>query len=261
MIPQAYITEWQNFAPWQRDSQIEQDLILCRILTEIFNNNLLHKKLLFRGGTAIYKLFFQKPLRYSEDLDFVQKVSGPIKEISREIQKTIGPWLGKSSTSTRRDGFRVYFQFQSESDPLLSQKIKIEINTREHFNVFPIQELPFEVQSKWIRQSCNIPTYQIDELTGTKLRALYQRKKGRDLFDIYMLLEEGLINEERVITSFKEYISRQGVSISQNQFLSNLEEKLSDDVFIHDVDVFILPEIDYNPVQAGESIIRLLNYL
>jgi predicted nucleotidyltransferase component of viral defense system len=42
----------------------------------------------------------------------------------------------------------------------------------------------FKVKNQWFNGSCKIATYQLYELVGTKLRALYQRKKGHDLFDL-----------------------------------------------------------------------------
>ena len=116
MIPQAQILAWHKVAPWQFDFQVEQDLILSRILVEIYNDEFLRDRLLFRGGTALTKLFFEKPYRYSEDLDFVQTVAGPIKPIVLRLQKLIDPWLGQSTTRTRANGFRSYYQFRSESD-------------------------------------------------------------------------------------------------------------------------------------------------
>ncbi len=49
-----FITEWRRFAPWVHDSQVEQDLILSRTLTEIFNVPEAADALAFRGGTALY---------------------------------------------------------------------------------------------------------------------------------------------------------------------------------------------------------------
>ncbi len=66
MIPQSAITHWRNIAPWPQDAQVEQDLILCRALLEIFQTPLLADALLLRGGTALYKLFISTPHRYSE---------------------------------------------------------------------------------------------------------------------------------------------------------------------------------------------------
>lgn len=52
MIPQAYITEWSAKVPWQTNEQVEQDLIICRALVEIFSDNFLADRLAFRGGTV-----------------------------------------------------------------------------------------------------------------------------------------------------------------------------------------------------------------
>ena len=68
MLPQAYITEWSGRAPWPDPVQVEQDLILSRLLIEIANDELLGKALAFRGGTCLHKLHLPSPIRYSEDL-------------------------------------------------------------------------------------------------------------------------------------------------------------------------------------------------
>jgi len=261
VIPQAYITEWQNFIPWQRDVQIEQDLIISRILVEIYNDENLRDQLLFRGGTALYKLFFKSPLRYSEDLDFVQRESGPIKPILKTIQQLIDPWLGKSSTDQRKDGFRLYYRFQTESYPELSAKIKIEINTREHFSVFPEEEIEYSVNSRWFNNTGKIRTYHVDELAGTKLRALYQRKKGRDLFDLYALMKKRMINPDRVVKVFHTYLDQQGVSISPKEYTDNLNKKLADNTFLHDTDILLLPTIKYDPIEAGKVVKQLIQLL
>ena len=52
--------------------QVEQDLIICRALCDLFNASDLKGRIAFRGGTAIHKLLFEQPLRYSEDIDLVQ---------------------------------------------------------------------------------------------------------------------------------------------------------------------------------------------
>lgn len=261
MIPQAYITEWQNVVPWQSDAQIEQDLVISRILVDLFNNELLRNNLLFRGGTALHKLCFQKPLRYSEDLDLVQKSSGRIKPIIQSIQRTIDPWLGSSTTQSRENGFRVYYSFTPESDPELRKRIKVEINTREHFTVLAIKQIPFEMKSRWHNGSSTIGTYDINELAGTKLRALYQRKKGRDLFDLYEVLEKRMVKPDRVIRCFNEYVKSQGLSIRKRDFCQNLEEKLSDYIFLHDTDALLLPTAEYDPIQAGKIVKQLIELL
>ena len=254
MIPRAYVIEWQHSAPWPGDDQIEQDLILSRILVDIYQNEYLNKQLLFRGGTALNKLFFTDPIRYSEDLDFVQKKSGPIKEIVKTIQGLIDPWLGASSTQPRKDGFRIYYQFIPESDPEGKKRIKIEINTREHFSVFPIKEMNFEVKSQWFTGASQLNTYELTEMLGTKMRALYQRKKGRDLFDINWALKHHSVKYKDIIKSFHKYMEYGGHSVSAAQYFANLENKLDDPIFCKDIDNYKRNDIDYDINNAFENI-------
>lgn len=63
-------------------------------------------------------------------------------------------------------------------------RLKVETNTREHFALYGLQKAPFAVSSRWFEGACDIQTYALDELLGTKLRALYRRKQARDLFDL-----------------------------------------------------------------------------
>lgn len=72
MIPRAFIQAWSVKAPWPDSRQVEQDLIICRALCDLFNAHELKRKIAFRGGTAIHKLLCEQPLRYSEDIDLVQ---------------------------------------------------------------------------------------------------------------------------------------------------------------------------------------------
>ncbi len=62
-------------------------------------------------------------------------------------------------------------------------RLKIEINTREHFNVLRLKKIACKVENSWFSGECMLTGYELEELLGTKLRALYQRRKGRDLFD------------------------------------------------------------------------------
>lgn len=80
------------------------------------------------------------------------------------------------------------YRFETEIQPIIKMRLKIEINCREHFTVLGLQQVPFKVQNGWFSAECMINTYYIEELLGTKLRALYQRRKGRDLFDLDLAL-------------------------------------------------------------------------
>lgn len=65
MIPLAYITEWQEVAPWRDPIMVEQDLLISRVLLDLFRRDELRQQLAFRGGTALYKLCLVPAARYS----------------------------------------------------------------------------------------------------------------------------------------------------------------------------------------------------
>jgi len=58
MIAERFITEWSAGFPWTKSAFIEQDMVICRALIDIFRDPLLSDSLAFRGGTAIHKLHF-----------------------------------------------------------------------------------------------------------------------------------------------------------------------------------------------------------
>ena len=93
MIPKDHITAWRAHAPWLLDAQVEQDLVISRAVVELFRVPELATSLAFRGGTALYKLYLTPPLRYSEDIDLVQVMPGPIGETLDRARSVLDPWL------------------------------------------------------------------------------------------------------------------------------------------------------------------------
>jgi predicted nucleotidyltransferase component of viral defense system len=258
MIPKAYITEWRNKIPWKLDSQIEQDLILDRVLIELFSNKIILDKLLFRGGTSLYKLFSKNPVRYSEDIDLVQKDPLPIGDIMTEVRSVCDGFLGVPRYKQTEGRVVLTYRVDSEIPPIIPIKIKIEINTREHFTVFGVNKKLFKSDSRWFSGECSIPTYSIEELLGTKLRALYQRNKGRDLFDLWFVLKNHEINKQNIIKSFKKYTAHQGVKITKKQFIRNIDDKMMNSNFINDIDMLIRPEINYTSEMGYELVMESL---
>jgi predicted nucleotidyltransferase component of viral defense system len=60
VIPRASITAWRKAAPRPDNTQVEQDLVLSRALVELFRRPALAERAVFRGGTALHKLFFER---------------------------------------------------------------------------------------------------------------------------------------------------------------------------------------------------------
>jgi len=255
MIPQAYITEWSQHVPWQSNEQVEQDLVICRALVEIFSDEWLANSLAFRGGTVLHKLYLQPQTRYSEDIDLVQVRTEPIKETIQRLQTALA-FLGDAVVKPRKDGTQIICRFDSEFPPSIKLRLKVETNTREHFTVHGLQQFPFEVKSSWFNGKCELTTYRLEELLGTKLRALYQRRKGRDLYDMHIALTQQTdLDREALLHSYREYMkfSVQNPP-SRKEFLLNLEAKMKDAEFLGDTTALLRPDVPYNPEVAYQLV-------
>jgi predicted nucleotidyltransferase component of viral defense system len=101
------------------------------------------------------------------------------------------------------------YRFDSEDVPPLRLRLKVEINSREHFSELGLVGVPFRVESRWFAGEAAVTTYEPNELLATKLRALYQRKKGRDLFDLWLALERGFVEPSELLRCFHRYMGGQ----------------------------------------------------
>ena len=233
MIPASYIQEWSSKAPWPDSRQIEQDLIITRALCDLFLSPALVGKIAFRGGTAINKLLFLQPLRYSEDIDLVQIQTEPIGTTIDAIRDALS-WLGKCNRHQAGHSMHLVFKFAPEDDPETTLKLKIEINTREHESLYGIKRYPFEIDSRWYQAKTEILSFEPEELFGTKLRALLQRRKNRDLFDLHEGLEQLSMDPDKLIACFDHYLSMERKPISravaEQQMLEKLSRSLTDDI-------------------------------
>lgn len=255
MIPRANITAWRAIAPWPSNEQVEQDLIISRALVNIFSNRIVAEQAVFRGGTALHKLFFREANRYSEDIDLVQKEPGPIGELINAIRNTLDSWLGSPTWKQSKGRFTLYYIFETTYAPASTRRLKIEINTREHFSVLGIRALSFAVDNPWFTGTADITIYHLEELLGTKLRALYQRRKGRDLYDLWLGLQKTELESRRVIECFLEYMKNAGLSVSRAQFEANLSGKLASSSFLDDIRLLIPADRKYDPAVAAKIVL------
>lgn len=193
-------------------------------------------------------------IRYSEDIDLVQIKAEPIKDTISAIRKQLD-FLGKPVIKQKANNNTIVYRFESEIPPVINLRLKIEINCREHFTVLGYKEIKHKIENSWANGSCNLIAFEAEELLGTKLRALYQRKKGRDLFDLYHALTNLDLDTDKLIKVYKEYMA---FSVdkppTQNQFLRNMEEKLEDPDFSGDIYALLRPGIEYDQAKAYELV-------
>lgn len=256
MIPSDAIAQWRAQARWAADEQVEQDLVLSRALVEIFADAELAGALALRGGTALHKLFFSPARRYSEDIDLVQLHPGAIGGLLDRLRARLDPWLGEPKRE-QGHGARLVYRFESENPPVVRLRLKIETNTREHFAVRGTIARQFDVDSRWWSGHAEITTFQLEEVLGTKLRALYQRKKGRDLFDLCVALDAG-VRASEIVELFRAYAEKTGQVITRAVFEENLLGKAAHPAFVEDLPRLLPPGVSFEVQAAVERILREL---
>ncbi len=258
MIPIDLISEWRNTAPWPANEQVEQDLIIRRAIVEMFSVEEIDRRLAWRGGTALHKLYLRPAPRYSEDIDLVQVSAEPIGDTLDILRGVMDPWLGEPRRKFKEGRVNLIYHFESEVPPAVRLRLKFEINTREHFTEHGHVTLPFAVESKWFSGRADVTTFTLEELLGTKLRALYQRKKGRDLFDVWTAMNMAQVNPDRILECFHRYMREVGHSATRAQIEENLEAKRYDPRFLRDMELLLAPGTDWDPHAAMDTVLREL---
>jgi len=254
VLTTSQITQWSVDHPWATPDQIEQDYLLSKSLIAIANDEHLGQELVFRGGTALHKLHLPKPLRYSEDLDYVRTTAGGIGKVSNALHD-LGQSLGFQVSY--RSGEHPKFLWKYVSNSGNPAKIKIEINTHERSPAMPLITIPHSLRtpSRLVAEG-NVLTFCLAELTSTKIRALYQRNKGRDLFDMWLSLTETKVKPDDILSAFDTY---RPDNFTKEKAIANLKDKLSNPRFLHDLDELTVQlSIDYDIHEAADMVIDVL---
>ena len=224
-------------------------------MCDLFNAPALKEKIAFRGGTAINKLLFKQPLRYSEDIDLAQTQAEPIGATVDSIREALS-WLGKSNREQAGHSMHLVFKFAPEADSRAILKLKVEINTREHKPLFGIRSYPFAVKSDWYQGTTEIASFDPEEIFGTKLRALLQRRKNRDLFDLHHGLEQLDMDPDKLIACFDHYLMLEGKPITRAVAEHRMLEKLTRSL-IEDIAPLLRAGVRFNDDDAMQAFERV----
>lgn len=233
MIPVNTVTAWSTDHPWPTPEQVEQDLLLSQAICAIANDDYLGQELVFRGGTALHKLHLNRPFRYSDDLDYVRTSASGIGPLTQALSK-LGAKLGYTVSTRVSQHPKVYWRATAATGVPI--RVKVEVNTHERSPALPLTSRPHQVDSSWWSGKANIRTFQPAELMATKIRALYQRSKGRDLFDLWLALEHLHLQPRAILTAFGPY---RPDGFNAAKAAENLVVKLNDPVFRTDLDPLV----------------------
>lgn len=191
----------------------------------------------------------------------VQISPEPIGPVLDAIRTCLQPWLGRAKWKQKENMCTLVYRFMSEAEPespepSVPMRLKVEIYTREPISVLGIVDLPFEVDSPWFVGTTHLRTFKLEELLGTKLRALYQRRKGRDVFDLAHALERHPhLDRRAIVDCFSTYMARNGETPLRAEFEANLAEKRADLDFMSDMRMLLHPR--HHPYEAHHALERI----
>jgi predicted nucleotidyltransferase component of viral defense system len=269
LLTQQDVLAHQAEVPWPSLRQVEQDLLLCRAMAAIFNDKFLCGQIAMRGGTLLHKVHLAPPSRFSEDIDLVVYGDRPEDHIRKALRRVLAPVFGPPKASaweainlavrnTLRPSriLRMTYAVRSVMAPEPPLQIIVEANVNERKSHRPITKRLFEFPFRRDSISITINGYDIHEMLGTKMRALFQRRRGRDLFDLYWALEHATptVEPEAVVDSFVYYLKEEGTQAGRDEFVSILETHLADRGFRSDTDLLLRSGVEYDPDQAGKII-------
>jgi predicted nucleotidyltransferase component of viral defense system len=268
-ITRRDILAHQNVVPWSAQHQVEQDLLLCRAMVALFKDVFLGSQIAMRGGTLLHKVHLAPAARYSEDIDLVVVGTRPEGHIRRALRRVLADVLGTPKTSvwaglvlalrnTVKPSrvLRMTYLVPSIMEPGRTMELVVEANVTERKLHRHVVEMPFSFPFRDETVRTQVKAYDIHEMLGTKMRAMFQRKRGRDLFDLYWALTKSAtpVDPSGVIESFQHYMEQEGTKAGRREFIGILESHLGDPGFCTDVEPLLRNGITYDPQAAGRYV-------
>ena len=211
---------------------LEKDYVLTEILKALSWVTSLSDVLVFKGGTALRKIYFAD-WRYSEDLDFT--ANHDMKE--EELRQSLDEWYSQvEQTSQIRlttkmlhkpNGYaRIRAQFIG---PLAYPgMIFMDLSFDEPLCLAP--ERRTILTEPFLSEGQKVLAYPLEELLAEKIRSLSERGKSRDYYDVWRLLKEKSSKLDFKVLGdvlVKKFRHKQIVFTSINDFLPKDINKLN----------------------------------
>jgi len=214
-----------------RDQQIEKDYVLSWILKGIAQHDQLSKVIVFKGGTALKKIYFED-YRFSEDLDFTlinneisnEQIFEWFRETFEYIKDEANIPLEIINNNEHEDG-EINF-YISYTGPLGGQgnnkRVKIDISRSEQLVFEPVIKDVFIGYSDI--EEHQLLCYPLEEVLVEKMRSVMQRMQARDFYDIWYLLEQHGMDVDFYMNEFEAKCKSK--EINHTDFPKKLAERL-----------------------------------
>lgn len=226
-----------------RANIVEKDYVLGWILAGIFNNTKIAPDWVFKGGTCIKKCYYET-YRFSEDLDFT--LTEPIhldekflvnnfQDISEWIYDTSGIEIPKDLIKfevykNNRDGMSAQGKIGYRG-PLQPRgdlpRIKLDLTIDEILVLEPVTKIVEHVYSDCPEHGIQIKCYCFEEVFAEKIRALAERERPRDLYDVVLLYHHDKLraNKKVILETLKKKCKFKNMPVPSMATLMNRAEQ------------------------------------
>jgi len=266
VIPTPALTAWRRRHPWPEMVQVEQDALLSRIAIAVADDPALGGELAWRGGTCLHKLHLPDPFRYSEDLDYVLLATarrhGAICDDIERLLRALGFDVGGRRVSSDRIVVRAATPATEPragaANDLIT--IKIEVNCAERTRADRLDQRDHRIEiGRWWSGGARVATFDDAELVGSKFRAIAQRRKGRDLFDLWAARRH-LAIDDRDLADSAWWYACECAGVTPLNLTTRLRASLDDPSFVADLDPLLArPVPEYDATAFGRILIRWID--
>jgi len=259
------IRSWADEIGTANQLLAEQDFRLVHILAAIAESANLAQKLYLKGGTAINKLYLQNLSRLSVDLDFnhigsKEQVLRERNEVINQLVETIKSHddsYDLEVTKKRYEQTTIRATYASLAG-IAPQHIKIEISHVERFPILPTSRRPLSLprdEMVWLN------AYTLEELVATKIRAFYDRLKGRDAYDLWSANRAVSLDETAIRKLFLYYFYRDRKVFNPKLFFWRMRKAVTEKTIDDDVSGFIRPGMNFDIRRESLEVVASLNFL
>ena len=280
MIPLREVIAWRAHAPWADDQMVEQDYLISRAVEHIISHPKLGRQLAMRGGTVLHKGHRSPAARYSEDIDLVLvEPRRSHRGIREDLTAVLRPLLRRPTESVvttvtlfvrnlaaKSKIARLTYVYDPTDTSRALANLKVEVNLNETKPFYPLTTVPLLVPDTAGRvREVQVVSYDLDEMLATKLRALFQREHGRDLFDLWhawRMSSSGqarhVVDPERVGRAFRHYLQQEGSeSFSAVDAATELDRRMHSKKFLSDMNGHLPADHTYDPFEAAAEFRRV----
>ncbi len=209
------------------DLIIEKDYFIELFIKQAFLSGLFGGEIVFRGGTALKKVYFED-YRFSEGMDFIVFEKNKLDESLKILKNTVDninnayPWDSKIRSEINNERLQVFISYDIVPEIKIKKEIKIDIIGEDINPSYRLRKIKF-VHNEHKDIEARVNTYDLEAMVGDKItRIISVTKEARDIYDLWKLM--GLdLNTARIKTEFRK---RTGFDPEARTIVSNIKNEV-----------------------------------